>query len=143
MALVAKKVDVWAGAVLDRPGSLGQKLAILAAGGANLEFVLARRAPDKPGLGVVFVAGIRGAKQTKAAKAAGLIRTKSMASVRVEGPDRPGLGAKLMAALAEAGINARGLSATALGKKFVAFVALDADADAAKAIRTIRKMKGN
>jgi hypothetical protein len=140
MALVAKKVDVWAGAVLDRPGSLGTKLAVLAAGGANLEFVLARRAPDKPGLGVVFVAGIRGAKQVKAAQAAGLIKTKSMASVRVEGPDRPGTGAKMTAALAEAGVNVRGLSATAVAKKFVAFLALDNGADAAKTVRAIKKM---
>jgi glycine cleavage system regulatory protein len=89
---------------------------------------------------VVFVAGLRGAKQVKAAKAAGLLRTRAMAAVRVEGPDRPGIGAKMMAALAEAGINARGLSATALGKKFVAFLALDTSADAAKTIRAIRKM---
>ena len=140
MALVAKKADVWAVAVLDRPGSLGAKLAALAHGGANLEFVLARRSPEEPGMGVIFIAGIRGAKQVKAARAAGLIRTKTLASVRVEGPDRPGIGAKMMAALAEAGVNVRALSATAVAKKFVAFLALDNDTDAAKCVRAIKKM---
>ena len=140
MALKAEKVDVWAGPVLDRPGSLAKKLAALAEGGANLQFVMARRAPDKPGMGVVFLAGVKGAKQAKAAKAAGLIRTKTMASVRVEGPNRRGVGAKITAALAEAGVNLRGFSAAGLGGKFVAFLALDSAGDAAKAVRVLRKI---
>ena len=140
MALKAEKVDVWAGPVLDRPGSLAKKLAALAEGGANLQFVLARRAPDKPGMGVVFLAGVQGAKQAKAAAKAGLIRTKTMASVRVEGPNRRGVGAKLTAALAEAGINLRGFSAAGLGAKFVAFLALDSTGDAAKAVRVLKKL---
>ena len=137
MSLAVKKADVWAGAVLDRPGSLSKKLAALAAGGANLQFVMARRAPDKPGMGVVFVAGIQGARQAKAAKEAGLIRTKTLASLRIEGRDRKGLGAKMTAALAEAGVNLRGFSAAAIGKKFVAHVAVDTTAAAAKAMKII------
>ena len=140
MALKVKKVDVWAGAVLDRPGSLSKKLAALAAGGANLQFVMARRAPDKPGMGVVFITGVQGARQAKAAREAGLIRTKTLASLRVEGPDRKGLGAKMTCALAQAGINLRGLSAAAVGGKFIAFLALDNTADANKAARALRKV---
>ena len=140
MPLKVKKVDVWAGAVLDRPGSLSKKLAALAAGGADLQFVMARRAPDKPGMGVVFVAGVQGARQAKAAKEAGLIRTKTLASLRVEGRDRKGLGAKRTCALAQAGINLRGLSAAAVGGKFIAFIALDNTADANKAARALRKV---
>jgi predicted amino acid-binding ACT domain protein len=101
---------------------------------------MARRAPDKPGMGVVFVAGVQGARQAKAAKAAGLIRTKTLASLRVEGPDRKGAGAKMTAALAEAGVNLRGLSAAAVGGKFIAFLALDSTAVASKALRVLRKV---
>ena len=43
-------------------------------------------------------------------------------------------------ALADAGINLRGLSAAALGKKFVCYLALDKAADAAKAIRVLKKV---
>jgi hypothetical protein len=140
MALKVKKADVWAGAILDRPGSLSKKLATLAEAGANLEFVLARRAPDKPGMGVVFVAGVRGARQAKAAREAGLIRTKTLASLRVEGRDRPGLGAAMTAAMAEGGVNLRGLSAAAVAGRFIAFLALDTTADANKAARILRKV---
>ena len=140
MALKAKKVDVWAGPVLDRPGNLAKKLAALAGGGANLQFVLARRSPDKPGMGVLFVAGVQGPRQAKAAAQAGLTRTKTLASVRVEGPNRRGVGARMTAAIADAGINLRGFSAAGLGAKFVAFLALDTTSDAAKAIRVLKKL---
>jgi hypothetical protein len=138
MALTVKKVDVWAGAVLDRPGSLSKKLAVLTAGGANLQFVMARRSPDKPGMGVVFVTGVQGARQMKAAKEAGLIRTKTLASLRVEGRDRKGLGAMVTATLAEKGVNLRALSAAVVGGTLIAYLALDSTADANKAARALR-----
>ncbi|OGQ73420.1 MAG: amino acid-binding protein, partial [Deltaproteobacteria bacterium RIFCSPLOWO2_12_FULL_57_22] len=86
-----RKVDVWAAEIDDRPGGLTGKLEALAKAGASLEFIIARRAPDKPGKGVVFLTPVRGAKQTGAAINAGLGTTDSLHSVRVEGPDRPGL----------------------------------------------------
>jgi predicted amino acid-binding ACT domain protein len=60
-----------------------------------------------------------------------------MHTVRVEGQDKPGQGAKIAAALAEAGVNLRGFSAAAIGKKFVAHVAADTTAAAAKAMKII------
>ena len=59
--------DVWVGEIADRAGSLGQVLETISAAGANLEFMVARRAPDKPGYGVVFLAPIVGDKPVKAA----------------------------------------------------------------------------
>jgi len=50
MAYTIKKVDVWAGEVADRPGGLASTLAAMQSAGSNIEFVVARRAPDKPGL---------------------------------------------------------------------------------------------
>ena len=134
-----RKVDVWAAEIDDRPGGLTGKLEALAKAGASLEFIIARRAPDKPGKGVVFLTPVRGAKQTGAAINAGLGTTDSLHSLRVEGPDRPGLGTKMTRALADAGINLRGLSAAALGRKSVAYFAFDSADDAANAIKLLRK----
>ena len=100
MAYNVKKVDVWAGEIADRPGGLASTLAAVNKSGANIEFVVARRAPDKPGTGVVFLAPVKGAKQKAAAQQAGLATSESLHSVRVEGPDRAGLGAKMTDALA-------------------------------------------
>jgi hypothetical protein len=133
-----RKVDVWAGEIDDRPGGLAEKLEALAKAGASLEFIISRRAPDKPGKGVVFLTPVRGSKQTRAANEAGLGTTDSLHSLRVEGPDRPGLGTKMTRALADAGINLRGVSAAALGRKSVAYFAFDSADDAANAVKLLR-----
>jgi hypothetical protein len=140
MALKVTHVDVWAATIEDRPGGLAGKLETLARAGANLEFVVARRAPDKPGNGVVFVAPVKGAKAVKAAAAAGFAKAESMHSVRAEGPDKPGLGARITQELAAAGVNLRGLSAAAIGKRCVVYLALDTDDAAAKAMKILKKI---
>ena len=45
-AYTVSKVDVWVGTIRDRPGGVAEKLEALARAGANLEFVISRRAPD-------------------------------------------------------------------------------------------------
>jgi hypothetical protein len=140
MALTVSRVDVWAATIVDRPGGLAEKLDALAASGANLEFVIARRESSQPGTGVVFVTPIKGAAQAKAAKKAGFGKTTRLHSVRAGGPDKPGQGAKITKALAGAGINLRGLSAAAIGKAFVGHLAFDTAADAAKAMRVLKKL---
>ena len=141
MALKVTRCDVWAATVADRPGGLAEKLAALAKAGANLEMVIARRQPDRPGTAVVFVTPVKGAKQVKAAAAAGFSRAKGLHSVRAEGPDKPGMGAKMTQALAAAGVNLRGLSAAALGKRCVVHIAVDTEGAAAKAAAVLKKMK--
>ena len=138
MAVEISKVDVWAGEIQDRPGGLAEKLQAVSKAGANLEFVIARRAPDKPGTGVVFMAPLTGAAQTEAAAGVGLSKAASLRSVRIEGPDQPGLGAKTAQALADAGINMRGLSAAAIGARCVVYFAFDSDADADKASKVLQ-----
>lgn len=139
MAYAIKKVDVWAGEIADRPGGLGEKLSALSNAGANLEFLVSRRAPDKPGTGVVFVTPVTGAKQRKAAQEAGLSTSDSLRAVRVEGPDRAGLGMKMTSALADANINLRGVSAAALGRRGVTYFAFDSAGDADAAMRALKK----
>jgi len=140
MALRVSRVDTWAASIVDQPGGLAAKLKALAAAGANLEMVIARRAPEKPGTGVVFVTPIKGAKQAKAAKVAGFAKSKSLHTVRVQGPDRKGMGARMAEAIAAAGVNLRGLSAAAIGKVFVAHIAVDKASDAAKVARALKAL---
>jgi hypothetical protein len=139
MAYTVTKVDVWAGEIADRPGGLGSTIEALSSAGANLEFLVSRRSPDRPGTGVVFLTPVTGAKQKNAARAAGLNTTDSLHSVRVEGPDRPGLGTKMTQAIADAGINLRGVSAAALGRRAVTYLAFDNAADANNAMRVLKK----
>lgn len=140
MALKIQRVDTWAAPLEDKPGELAAKLKGLAQAGVNLEFVIARRAPDKPGKGVVFVTPIKGAAGTRAARTAGFMKTDSLHTVRIEGADKKGEGTKITQALAEQGLNLRGLSAAAVSKKFIAHLALDTAADAAKAVRILRAL---
>jgi hypothetical protein len=140
MKLKVSRTDTWASTIDDRAGGLADKLAALAAAGANLEFVIARRAPEQRGSGVLFLTPLKGAKQVKAARAAGFQKTRSLHSLRIEGVDKPGLGAKLTRALAEAGINLRGFSAAALGKRCVTHLALDTAEDAAKVAAVLKKL---
>jgi len=139
MAYSVKKVEVWAGEIADRPGGLAEKIQSLSNAGANLEFLIARRAADKPGTGVVFVTPIKGAKQKTAAQGTGFATTDSLHSVRVDGPDKAGLGAKMTKVIADAGINLRGLSAAALGRRSVSYLAFDSAADADRAVNVLRK----
>jgi predicted amino acid-binding ACT domain protein len=133
-----QRVATWVASITDKPGGLAAKLKTLAAGGVNIEFIIARRAPNKPGTGVVFITPVQGPKQIRAAKTAGFHSTKKLHTVRIEGADRPGLGARLTQALARQGLNLRGLSAAAIGKKFVCHIAVDSEAAATKAVRTLR-----
>src|SRR5438552_16060011 len=63
MAYTVKKVDVWAGEIADRRGGLASSLAALQQAGSNIEFVVERRAPDKPGTGGVFRTPVAGARE--------------------------------------------------------------------------------
>ena len=140
MAMKVSRMDVWVASMKDYPGAAADKLAALAAAGANLAFVIARRSPEKPGTGVMFLTPLKGGKQLAAAKKANFRKTKSLHSVMVEGPDKPGLGAKLTCALAEAGINLRGLSAASIGKRCIVYFAFDKAVEAATATRLLKKL---
>ena len=137
MAYKLDRVDVWAGSVKDKPGGAATVLAGLADAGANLEFVIARR--DKKKTGVIFLAPLKGAKQTRTAKKLGLAKAETLQSLRLEGPDKSGLGATITCAVAEAGVNMRGISAAAMGRKTVVYFAFDSRDDANKARKALKK----
>ena len=139
MALKVTKVDVWAGDLNDVPGGLADVLERLSAsGGSSLQFVIARRSDKHPGAGKVFVTPVTGGKAKDAAGRAGLQHANKMGTLRVEGTDARGMGAKMTRAMADAGINVRGVSAAVIGGKFVAYIGLDSDADADRAARALK-----
>jgi hypothetical protein len=140
MALKVGKCDVWAVTIDDRPGGAADKLETLAKAGANLEMVLARRTAESPGKGVLFVTPVKGKKALEAAQQSGMGKPESIHSVRIEGGDKPGLGAKITRALGDAGINFRGISGVAIGRKFVSYVALDSAEDATRAVSVLKKL---
>jgi UTP:GlnB (protein PII) uridylyltransferase len=84
---------------------------------------------------------VKGAKAVRAAQEAGFAKSDSIHSVRFEGADQPGASARIARALADAGLSFRGSTATAIGKKFVGFVALDSADDAARAVAALKKLK--
>jgi hypothetical protein len=131
-------IDVWAASLMDRPGALAEKLIALKDAGADLEFIIARRSPDQPGAGVVFVSQLRGDQEVAAAVDMGFNVSNTIHALRVEGPDRPGIAAQLTASLAAEGISLRGFSAAVAGTRFIAYVALDSLSDRDRAVTILK-----
>ena len=138
MAYKIKKVDVWACDISNRPGTLARNLKTLAEAGASLEFVIARRVNDDTSRSLL--APIKGKKLQSAAAEAGLRKAEGLHALRIEGPDKPGLGALLTHAIGEGGINLRGLSAAALGKRSVCYAAFATEDDAQNAAKIAKKV---
>lgn len=139
MRVDVSRVDMWAASMEDKPGGLAEKLDALANAGVDLEFVSGRRAPDKPGTGVVFVTPIRGPKQIKTARKAGFEKSKSLFAIRVATGNKPGYSADLTMRLAEAGLNLRGISGATISNRAIFHIAFDSSADANKAIRLLKQ----
>ena len=138
MDLLVERVDVWAATIQDKPGGLATLLDALRSAGADLQFIIARRASDKAGTGVVFVTPLQSDREIRVAAQVGFNVSQSLHSVRVLGQDRPGAAAELTQKLADAGISLRGFSAFVIGKQFAAYVAVDSLADANKAVELLR-----
>lgn len=140
MELDIEKADVYAAGIEDKPGGLAKKLTTLSEAGADLDFIIARRSPDRPGTGVVFVTPLRGDRELRAATAEGFTVSRSIHSVRVEGENRPGVGAQLCRALSHAGLNMRGFSAAVIGTQYVIYFGFDSSEDADRAIEVLKKL---
>jgi predicted amino acid-binding ACT domain protein len=93
-----------------------------------------------PGKGLLFVLPVKGKKATAAAQAAGLAPATDMHMLRVEGADKPGTTAAIARAMAQGGISFRAFSATAVGRNFRGFLALDSAEDAARAAGVLKKL---
>jgi hypothetical protein len=116
MDLIVEHVDVWAATIQDKPGALAGVLAALRDVGADLQFIIARRAPHEPGKGAVFLTPLQGDREIAAAAEIGFNPTQTLHSVRVMGRDRPGVAAAITQKLADGDINLRGFSASVIGR---------------------------
>jgi hypothetical protein len=125
MTLQIRRIQAWCGEIPDRPGAAAGKLANLDEAGAELEFIFTRPNRNKPDQSVLFLAPITGPQQMEAARKAGLGPALDVAMLCVEGDTRPGISYDIMAKLAIAGINLRGLSLSCIGKRFAAYLAFD------------------
>jgi len=139
MEPLVERVDVWASTIEDTPGGLADVLEALREAGADLRSIIARRSPEAPGKGVVFVTPLQGDREISAAAQVGFNVARSLHSVRIMGQDRPGIAAELTRKLAEGGVNLRGFSASVIGTQFVAYAAVDRLDDANKAIAILAK----
>jgi hypothetical protein len=139
MTLLVEHVDVWAATIQDKPGAVAAALDELREAGADLQFIIARRAPDSPGKGVLFVTPLQGDNEVAVAAQLGFNVTRSVNTVRVMGPDRRGIAAELTKKIADAAINLRGFSASVIGPQFVAYIAVDSREDANRVIEVLGK----
>ncbi len=135
------RVQVWSCEIPDQPGGAAGILEPLVHSGAHLEFILSRRLTNKIGKGELFVAPVTGPAQTKAAQTVQLHKANDMILLKIYGSDKPGLGHFLASCLANAGINLRSLTMTAINGKFVAYVACDSPDDTAKAVQALAALK--
>jgi hypothetical protein len=137
MAYKIAKVTVFAADMFNQPGRLARALEALRNAGANLEFVIGRRVTERTSR--VFLAPLKGAKQIRAAADVEFRAAAGMHVIRIEGPDRAGLGADMTRALADAGINIRGISSAAFKKFSVCYLAFASAADLAAATRVLKR----
>ena len=138
MALTVSKVDVWAAEIQDTPGALASVLAPIAAAGGDLECVIARREKGKAGVGTAFVSPVKGRAVQNAAKQAGLKPAADIATLRVEGPNKTGIGHRILQAISDTGVNMRGVSALVIGNKFAVYIGFDNANDANAAAKAIK-----
>ena len=138
MDLILEQADVWAASIQDRPGGIAEVLGALRDAGADLQFIIGRRAPEKPGTGVLFVTPLQGDREIRVAAQVGFNVTHTLHSVRIMGRDQPGIAAEITQKLADAGINLRGFSASVIGSQFVAYVGVDSQQEADRVVAALK-----
>ena len=83
MDLLVERADVWAATIPDQAGGLADVLSALRQAGADLQFIVARRAPEESGKGVVFVTPLQSDQEINVAAQVGFNITRRHHSVRV------------------------------------------------------------
>jgi hypothetical protein len=96
---------------------------------------------DKPGKGVLFVTPVKGKRTLEKATQAGFHPTHQVATLKVEGTNGKGVGARITEAIGKAGVSMRGLSGAVIGKKFVCYIGFDNAEALAKAKKALAAVK--
>jgi hypothetical protein len=138
MPMTVKKILLWRKEVDNQAGALARTLEPLAKAGADLQVVMGYRYPGNEAKAVIELHPVAGKKVTSAAEQAGLAGS-SIPTLLVDGDNKPGLAYKIAQAVADAGVNLSFLVAQVLGKRFVATIGFETEADANKASGLIKK----
>ena len=136
--LNVSKVDLWSGQIENRPGGLLARLEPLVKAGADLDFLAGRAVGDEHG-GVIIMSPITGQRQQMVAEELGLRRNEKLFCLRLEGPDEPGFGYRILFAMASEKLNVQEVSASTLGGQFVMYVAFGNAEDADQAANRLRR----
>src|SRR5258705_7997090 len=99
-----------------------------------------RRRSEEPGKGVVFISPVQGKRAEEAATSSGLSKAIDVPTLRVEGPDQPGIGERMLRAISDLGINLRGVSAAAIGGNFVTYIGFYRADEASRAAQALRAL---
>jgi len=137
MPLSVKRITLWRADVENQRGVLARVLEPLAAAGADLRVVMGYRFPTTPERSAVELYPVSGRRVTEAAGRGGLAAS-DIPCLLVEGDNRPGWGAQMARALADAGINIAFVMAQVIGRRFAAALGFENDAAAAEAMKIIK-----
>ena len=139
MSYEITRVVVWAGEFEDRTGSLADMLDSVLGAGANLDCLIARPEPDRPGRSVLFITPLIGPQQTATAEKAGMKPATSLLSIRVEGPNRPRIASRIARTLAATGVDVRGLNATVVEDRCVFYIGFRSEEDLLEATAALNR----
>jgi len=138
MAVTVKKATLWRKEVENRPGELASTLEPLVGAGADLKVVMGYRYGPGDSKAAIELYPVAGRKALAAAQQAGLSGS-AIATLVVEGDDKPGLGHAIAKELADAKINLSFVIAQVVGRRYAAVFGFENEADATKAARLIKK----
>jgi len=138
MALSIKRITLWRADVQNEPGMLARTLEPLAGAGADLRLVMGYRFSATSERSAIEVYPVTGKRGAEAAQQAGLAPS-DIPCLLVEGDNRPGLGAAIGRALADAGINIAFVVAQVLGRRFTALFGFADEATAKTATSVIKR----
>lgn len=140
MMLRMTKMDVWMGEIDHQAGGLARTMRAVADFGVDLDGVVARRQSEKPGKGVVYITATDPKVALEMATEAGLRRAPHIATLKLEGTNGPGIGAKITKTIADTGVNLHGLTAAVIGRHFVCYMGFDSVADMDKAMTALEPL---
>lgn len=137
MPVTVKRADLWTVDTVNSAGTLARTLAPLADSKVNLQVVMGYSHPDKT-TATIEVYPVTSAASRRAARAAGFSKS-AFPCVTVSGSNAAGLGRRITAALAEAGINLNFFVAQVIGKQYTGMFSFEADSEADLAVKIIRR----
>jgi hypothetical protein len=138
MPVTVKSISLWRRELENQVGALANTLEPLTKAGGNLQVLMGYRYPGDGTKAAIEIYPIAGKKVTAAASEAGLTAS-AIATLLVEGDNRPGLAFAIAQAIAGAQVNMTFFVAQAIGRKFTAVLGFETEADAKTAAPLVKK----